>query len=117
MYYEVITMAGKQLPGSFNELLRKADRPILVDFWAEWCGPCRALGPVVQDIARSYKGRLYVVKVNIDEKPGLARQYNISSIPALKLFHDGKIIWEGLGAMNYHSLATALDQKLAAVAS
>lgn len=74
------------------------DLPVLVDFWAPWCGPCRMLGPVLDDAAREFAGRLRVVKLNTDEEPQIAGQYGIRSIPAVKLFHRGKVIAEFVGA-------------------
>lgn len=66
------------------------DTPVLVDFWAEWCGPCRMLGPVISEIAEEYKGKVKVGKVNVDEEPGLAVKYGINAIPAVILFKNGK---------------------------
>lgn len=105
-------MATTSLPSSLDQLLQSSDRPVLVDFWAEWCGPCRAMAPTLQDISREFKGKLYVVKVNIDEKPRIAAQYKISSIPTLILFSGSNILWRTSGALPFQSLKAELEQHL-----
>jgi thioredoxin 1 len=92
-------MAIPQLPTSFDELIRTNQLPILVDFWAEWCGPCKTLAPVIKQIAQDFKGKLTVIKVNIDEKPQLAAQYRIQGIPTLMLFDKGEVTWRISGAL------------------
>lgn len=106
-------MATKEkLPKSFHDLLRAADRPILVDFWAEWCAPCRMLNPVLKQIARDFKDRLLVIKVNVDEKPHIAEEYQIRSIPTLILFERGKPKWRVSGALPYSELKAQLEEQL-----
>lgn len=75
---------------NFKTEVLDADKPVLIDFWATWCGPCQMIGPVVAEIAEEYDGKIKVGKVNIDEQPALAMQYNITAIPALVLFKGGK---------------------------
>ena len=72
-----------------NEVLN-SDKPVLVDFWAQWCGPCRMLGPIIEEIANDYEGKVKVVKVNVDEQPNLASKYGIASIPTVIVFKNGK---------------------------
>jgi thioredoxin 1/thioredoxin 2 len=87
-----------------DELIRTSDIPVFIDFWAEWCGPCRALAPSVQQLAREFKGRLSVVKVNVDRQPEAASRFQVQSIPALMLFHKGALKWRTSGALPYPQL-------------
>jgi thioredoxin 1 len=95
------------MSGKFMELIEKSNTPVLADFWAEWCGPCRMMAPVLQELAREWKGKITVVKVNSDEQPALASRFNISAIPTLILFHHGREIHRVSGAM---PLAALKDQ-------
>ncbi len=81
----------------FEEKVLKADKPVLVDFWAAWCGPCRMLGPVISDIAEKYDGQVIVGKVNVDDEMALVLKYNVSSIPMVALFKDGKLVDRAVG--------------------
>lgn len=97
-------------PKTWDELLSTSDRPILVDFWAEWCGPCHMVAPTIKEIAKDYAGRLYVVKVNVDEKPRIASRYGIRSIPTLMIFDKGEVVWRQAGALPYPAIAQQVDR-------
>ena len=83
---------------NFQSEVVESDQPVLVDFWAEWCGPCRAVAPVVDDIASEYAGKIKVAKLDIDAEPGLASQFGIMSIPTIALFRDGQVVQQSVGA-------------------
>jgi thioredoxin len=96
--------------GSFDELLASTSQPILVDFWAEWCGPCHAVAPTIEQIARDYKGRALVIKVNVDNKPQLAARFSVQSIPTLMILQNGQPIWRQAGVQPYGAIAAELDR-------
>jgi thioredoxin 1 len=95
---------------TFHEDVIKSTKPVLVDFWAEWCGPCRMIGPLVDEIARERGESLRVVKVNVDESPGVARQLGIRSIPTLMVFKDGSIVAQRVGTLRKAELAALVDR-------
>ena len=94
---------------SFEQDVIKSEIPTLVDFWAPWCGPCKAVGPVLEELAEEYEGRVRIVKVNTDEHPGVAGALNIRSIPTLILFKDGKVSDMKVGAAPKPALASWLE--------
>ena len=92
------------MPANFEDLLLTHDKPILVDFWAEWCPPCKMMNPILKQLAGEWKDKITVIKVNVDEKPYLASRYGIASIPTLILFSKGKEAKRSVGAMSFQNL-------------
>ncbi|MFN3839398.1 MAG: thioredoxin [Cyclobacteriaceae bacterium] len=94
---------------NFDQIV-KTDKPVLVDFWAEWCGPCKMIGPIVEELAGDYDGKAVVAKLNVDENPQTAAKFGIRSIPTLLVFKNGQIVDKQIGAVP----KSVLSQKLAA---
>jgi thioredoxin 1 len=93
----------------FDETVMQADKPVLVDFWAAWCGPCRVVAPVLEEIAAERRDRLTVAQLNIDENPAIAAQHGIMSIPTMKLFRGGEVVKTIVGARPKADLEKELD--------
>ena len=89
-----------------------SDLPVFVDFWAEWCGPCRMVSPVVEELANDYDGKIKFVKVNVDEANELASKYNVFSIPTLALFNKGQLVVQQVGAASKESYKNMIDKAL-----
>jgi len=95
---------------TFDAEVLKSDLPALVDFWASWCGPCRAIGPVVEELAEEYAGKVKVAKLNVDESPKTPGQYGIRAIPTLIMFKNGEVVDQITGAVSKSHIETALQK-------
>ncbi|MBP6535778.1 MAG: thioredoxin TrxA [Burkholderiaceae bacterium] len=98
---------------SFEADVLQADKPVLVDYWAEWCGPCKMIAPILDEVSASYKDKLQVTKMNVDENRDIPAKFGIRGIPTLMLFKDGQLAATKVGAMSKAQLTAFIDQQLA----
>ena len=102
-------MAVEITDANFEELVLKADKPVVVDFWAAWCGPCRMIGPVIEEMAGEYDGKAIIGKVNVDENPGVSAQFGVRNIPTVLFIKNGEVADKSVGAVPKAQLTEKLD--------
>jgi thioredoxin 1 len=102
-------MAAEVNDANFDELVLKSDKTVLVDFWAEWCGPCRMVAPILEEISREYDGKAVVLKCDVDNNPGVASRYSIRNIPTVLFFKNGQIADKQVGAVPKNNFVAKLN--------
>jgi len=102
-------MALEFTDANFEELALNSDKPVMIDFWAEWCGPCRMVGPIVEEIASEYEGKAVVGKVNVDENPDISARYGIRNIPTIVFLKAGELVDKSVGAVPKNVLTEKID--------
>ncbi len=96
----------------WKQQVLNSDKPVFVDFWAEWCGPCRMVSPIVEELSKEYEGKVNFVKVNVDQNRDLASKYNIFSIPTLAIFRNGEVVAQTAGASSKESIQSYIDKHI-----
>ena len=104
-------MATQISDATFDSLVLKSELPVLLDFWAPWCGPCRAVGPIIDELAEEYEGRVIIAKMNVDENPTTPTKFGIRAIPTMILFQGGEAVEQVTGAVTKASIKEMLDTK------
>ena len=102
-------MALEATDSNFEDLVLKSDKPVIVDFWAEWCGPCRMVGPIVEEVGQDFDGKAVVAKVDVDSNPGITAKYGIRNIPTILFFKNGEIADKEVGAVPKSAIVNKLE--------
>ncbi|GAB4144152.1 MAG: thioredoxin [Bacteroidia bacterium] len=105
-------MAIQITDANFEEVVLKSDKPVIVDFWAEWCGPCRMVGPIVEEISKEYEGKAVVGKVDVDNNPNVSMQFGIRNIPTILFFKNGQVVDKQVGAVPKQALVQKLEAQM-----
>jgi thioredoxin 1 len=105
-------MALELTDANFEEVVLKSDKPVLVDFWAVWCGPCRMVAPIVEELAKDYDGKAVIGKLDVDNNPNVSAQFGIRNIPTLLVFKNGQVVDKQVGAVPKSVLAAKIDAQL-----
>ncbi|MEI6137873.1 MAG: thioredoxin [Mariniphaga sp.] len=105
-------MAIEVTDSNFDEIVLKSQKPVLVDFWAEWCGPCRMIGPLVEELSKDYDGRALITKVDVDSNAGIAARFGIRNIPTILFFKNGEVAGKQVGAVPKSILSAKIDSLL-----
>ncbi len=105
-------MAVTLTDANFDELVKKSDKPVMVDFWAEWCGPCKMIGPVVEEISKEFEGKALIGKLDVDNNPNVSIEFGIRSIPTLLFFKNGQVVDKQVGVVPKNVLVQKLNALL-----
>lgn len=105
-------MAVEITDANFDELVIKSSQPVIVDFWAEWCGPCRMIGPIIEEMATEYSGKAVIGKVDVDSNSGISSQFNVRSIPTILFIKNGEVVDKSVGAVPKATLVAKLEALL-----
>lgn len=99
------------MKGNFNQLIN-GDKPVLIDFYAEWCGPCKTLAPIIKEVSKAMDGKIRIVKIDVDKNQAIAQRFQVRGVPTLALFKNGKVVWKESGVRTKQQIINVIDQNL-----